>query len=61
MLRDLPRTVTITVVAPTELLVIPGNIFLDAINAQHELPTRLAATLHTRLARTHPALVTPAP
>ena len=57
LLRGVPRTASITAVEPTELLVIPGRVFLDAVNASEALPDPLAATLSHRLSRTHPHLV----
>ena len=57
LLRGVPRTASITAVEPAELLVIPGRVFLDAVNASEALPDPLAATLSHRLSRTHPHLV----
>ena len=57
LLRGVPRTASISAVEPAELLVIPGRVFLDAVNASEALPDPLAATLSHRLSRTHPHLV----
>ena len=56
LLRRIGRTATITVAETAQLLAVPGTVFLDAVMTQERVPDPLAATLTTRLARTHPDL-----
>jgi hypothetical protein len=57
LLRTVPRTATISVAEDAELWAIPGAVFVDAVASQERMPEPLAATMGTRLARTHPHLV----
>jgi len=59
LLRGVPRTASVAVVVPVELLAIPGRVFLDAVTSHERLPDPLVATLNLRLARTHPHLADP--
>jgi CRP-like cAMP-binding protein/predicted MFS family arabinose efflux permease len=57
LMRRVPRTATVTAVAPTQLLVVPGELFVDAIDGLDRMPDPLGATMRTRLVRTHPHML----
>ena len=57
LLRQLPRTATITAVTDIELLVVPGEVFVGAITAQDGLPMSLRSAIELRLGTTHPHLL----
>ncbi len=61
LLRGLPRTATVTATSPSNLLEIPGQIFLDALASPDVLPDPLRRTMSRRLVRTHPWLDDPEP
>ena len=44
---------------PSDLLVIPGQVFVDALAAPDVLPNPLRRTMSRRLVRTHPWLDEP--
>ena len=58
LLRHLPRTATITALADSELLVVPGDVFVSAVTSQEGLPMSLRSAIDLRLGTTHPHLVT---
>lgn len=60
LIRNLARTATVTAADEVELLVIPGQVFLNAVQAGDTMAGPLASTLHRRLEHTHPHLVEPA-
>ena len=57
LLRGVPRTASIVVVADAELLAISGREFLDAVTGSNRLPEPIAGAIALRLAATHPDLV----
>ena len=57
LLRRVPRTATVTATIASELLAIPGGVFVDALAIAEVLPDPLRLSMSARLAHTHPALV----
>jgi len=57
LLREIPRTATVTAADDVQLLAIPGPVFLDAVTAHERIPDPVATALHLRLSRTHPHLL----
>ncbi len=57
VLQRRPRTATVTVTEPVELVRVPGAVFLDGLAAPEILPDPIRRTVAARLARTHPAEV----
>ncbi len=55
VLQRRPRTATVTVTEPVELIRVPGAVFLDGLAAPEILPDPIRRTVAARLARTHPA------
>ena len=56
LVRGIPRTATVEAVTETELLVLAGCDFLDAVTGSGPLPDPLRRTISLRLGRTHPWL-----
>jgi MFS family permease len=57
VLQRRPRTATVTVTDPVELVRVPGAVFLDGLAAPEILPDPIRRTVAARLARTHPTEV----
>ena len=57
LLRRVPRTATVTTTVDSELLAIPGTVFIDALLVAEVLPDPLRSTMTVRLAQLHPAAV----
>jgi CRP-like cAMP-binding protein len=57
LLRRVPRTATVTTTMDSELLAIPGTVFIDALAVAEVLPDPLRSTMTVRLAQLHPAAV----
>ena len=57
LLREIPRTATVTAVTDVRLLVISGERFAQALARGAALPDPVARTIRSRLAITHPHLV----
>ena len=57
LLRRVPRTATVTTTVDSELLAIPGTVFIDALAVAEVLPDPLRSTMTVRLAQLHPAAV----
>ena len=57
LLRRVPRTATVTATMDTELLAIPGTVFMDALAVAEVLPDPLRSTMTVRLAQIHPIAV----
>jgi predicted MFS family arabinose efflux permease len=53
LMERIPRTATVTATAPSKLLRIDGDEFLEAVNSSNGMPSLLEGA-RTRLARTHP-------
>lgn len=56
LLRQVPRTATVTTISDSELLAIPGTVFIDALAVAEVLPDPLRSTMTVRLAQIRPAL-----
>jgi MFS family permease len=57
LLQRRPRTATVTVTEPVELVRVPGDVFVDGLAAPEVLPDPVRRTVAARLARTHPTEV----
>ena len=57
LLRRVPRTATVTTTVDSDLLAIPGTVFIDALAVADVLPDPLRSTMTVRLAQLHPAVV----
>jgi predicted MFS family arabinose efflux permease len=53
LMERIPRTATVTATAPSKLLRIDGDEFLEAVNSSNGMPSLLEGA-RTRLTRTHP-------
>ncbi|HYN35243.1 MAG TPA: cyclic nucleotide-binding domain-containing protein, partial [Ilumatobacteraceae bacterium] len=54
VLRRRPRTATVTVTEPVELVRVSGAAFIDGLAAPDILPDPIRRTVAARLAQTHP-------
>ena len=61
VLRQVPRTATVTAATDVEVSAIPGAVFVGALNGSDALPDPLAHTMNMRLMRTQPDLLTVEP
>ena len=61
VLRQVPRTATVTAAVDVEVSAIPGAVFVGALNGSDALPDPLAHTMNMRLMRTQPDLLTVEP
>jgi len=57
VLRQVPRTATVTAATQVEVSAIPGAVFVGAINGPDALPDPLSHTMNSRLMRTQPDLL----
>lgn len=57
LLKNTPRTATVTATSDVHLLMIPGDVFTESMRAAHALPDTLTATMTGRLMLTHPWLL----
>jgi MFS family permease len=60
VLRQVPRTATVTAATDVEVSAIPGAVFVGALNGSDGLPDPLARTMNMRLMRTQPDLLSEA-
>ncbi len=54
VLRQVPRTATVTAATGVEVSAIPGALFVGALNGTDGLPDPLTLTMDMRLMRTQP-------
>lgn len=57
LLKNTPRTATVSATSDVHLLMIPGSVFTESMRAAHALPDTLTATMTGRLMLTHPWLL----